>query len=514
MSALVRRSVIAFAVALLAAAIVQTAWLCDDAFITFRTVDNFLHGYGLRWNIAERVQGYTHPLWMLVILCAGLVTRGELFLSVTLISIVISVAGFALLALGIARSPWRVLWLAAALAMSRTFLSFATSGLESPLTHLLLIAALYVWLRWPAGRRRLIALSCLTGLALLNRMDSVLLIGPAFTLSILDEKPRHRAFALAAVGFVPFIAWEGFSLIYYGSLVPNTAHAKLATGIPSSLLALQGLRYARTFALWDGLSAALIMLGFVVALLPDHRRRYLPIAVGMALHVVYVVRVGGDFMNGRFFAAPLLCAVVLLADVMPRFGVLWLLPLPLLGVFSIGGNLWKWIRGVRPEYYANGITDERIYSWHSTGLLSPQRQRPDTLDAHYLPRFGRDLVRNKKNVVVECCIGQVGYYAGPTIHIIDNYALTDPLLARLPVNNRRSWRIGHFNRTVPPGYEETQRAGKNVIRDPDLANYYEKLELLARGPLLSRQRLLVILEMLVGRYEPLRMNYLQRTMPR
>ena len=32
------------------------AWVCDDAYITFRTIDNFLHGHGLRWNVAERVQ--------------------------------------------------------------------------------------------------------------------------------------------------------------------------------------------------------------------------------------------------------------------------------------------------------------------------------------------------------------------------------------------------------------------------------------------------------------------------
>jgi arabinofuranosyltransferase len=43
------------------------AWLCDDAYITFRTVDNFIHGYGLTWNVAERVQAYTHPLWMLLL---------------------------------------------------------------------------------------------------------------------------------------------------------------------------------------------------------------------------------------------------------------------------------------------------------------------------------------------------------------------------------------------------------------------------------------------------------------
>ena len=30
--------------------LLRTAWLCDDAYITFRTVDNFINGFGLRWN--------------------------------------------------------------------------------------------------------------------------------------------------------------------------------------------------------------------------------------------------------------------------------------------------------------------------------------------------------------------------------------------------------------------------------------------------------------------------------
>ena len=44
----------------------HTAWLCDDAFILFRTADNFVHGQGLTWNVEERVQAYTHPLWLLL----------------------------------------------------------------------------------------------------------------------------------------------------------------------------------------------------------------------------------------------------------------------------------------------------------------------------------------------------------------------------------------------------------------------------------------------------------------
>ena len=53
----------------------KTAWLSEDSYITFRVADNFLEGYGLRWNVAERVQAYTHPLWLMLFVACGHVTR-------------------------------------------------------------------------------------------------------------------------------------------------------------------------------------------------------------------------------------------------------------------------------------------------------------------------------------------------------------------------------------------------------------------------------------------------------
>ena len=67
------------------------AWMGDDAYITFRTVWNFIHGYGLTYNPDERVQAYTDPLWMLVIAAAHLVT-GEFFFTVTALSWIFNVA--------------------------------------------------------------------------------------------------------------------------------------------------------------------------------------------------------------------------------------------------------------------------------------------------------------------------------------------------------------------------------------------------------------------------------------
>ena len=57
--------------------VIRYGWVAEDAYITLRTVDNFVHGDGLRWNVAERVQAYTHPLWTLLLCAIYAVTRED-----------------------------------------------------------------------------------------------------------------------------------------------------------------------------------------------------------------------------------------------------------------------------------------------------------------------------------------------------------------------------------------------------------------------------------------------------
>src|SRR5205085_11882162 len=64
------RLVLAFLVAAFTYAFLANAWLGDDAYITFRVIWNLLHGYGATFNPGERVQAYTHPLWLLVMSAA------------------------------------------------------------------------------------------------------------------------------------------------------------------------------------------------------------------------------------------------------------------------------------------------------------------------------------------------------------------------------------------------------------------------------------------------------------
>ena len=56
------------------------------------------------------------------------------------------------------------------------------------------------------------------------------------TLEGLFERGLKQTAIDLALGLSPLIAWELFSLFYYGFLFPNTAFAKLNTGLPRNEL--------------------------------------------------------------------------------------------------------------------------------------------------------------------------------------------------------------------------------------------------------------------------------------
>ena len=60
-----RKEIKIFLFVILLLTIILNSWLCDDAYISFRVIKNFVNGYGLRWNVFERVQVFTNPLMVL-----------------------------------------------------------------------------------------------------------------------------------------------------------------------------------------------------------------------------------------------------------------------------------------------------------------------------------------------------------------------------------------------------------------------------------------------------------------
>ena len=121
----------------LIATVLRLAWIGDDAYITFRVVDNLANGFGARWNVHERVQPYTHPLWMGLISAVYLAT-GEPYFTAIALSVLLTGATAWLLAARIARTYEAAMIGLGVLLFSKAFTDFSTSGVENPLAHLLL----------------------------------------------------------------------------------------------------------------------------------------------------------------------------------------------------------------------------------------------------------------------------------------------------------------------------------------------------------------------------------------
>ncbi|MGE5833891.1 MAG: hypothetical protein ACM4AI_05390, partial [Acidobacteriota bacterium] len=288
----------------LLALILAPAWVCDDAYITMRTVDNAVHGFGLRWNVAERVQTYTHPLWMMSLVPAYWLIR-DAYNSLMVLSLAASTAAVVILR-RVAVTPAAGVVALGLLCLSKSFTDYSTSGLENPLAHALVAAA--VATLW-SGRARDVSLFLLGSLVALARLDLALLVAPALMMVIVQR--RWSALRAVAIGALPLLVWEAFSLFYYGFPFPNTAYAKLNTGLPGGELARQGLEYLADSFLRDPMTLTTCAVAVVlVAVRPT--RRSTPIAAGIVLYLLYIVRIGGDYMSGRFLSVPFLCAVLLI----------------------------------------------------------------------------------------------------------------------------------------------------------------------------------------------------------
>ncbi len=117
------------------------AWICDDAFITFRYVDNFISGYGLVYNTGERVQGFTHPLWLFLLSFGGIL-RFDLFYWAIFLGLLfngLTVFYYAKMTKNNEGFYFGIAFFIIVLYSCSSFVDFQTSGLESSLNHFLLL---------------------------------------------------------------------------------------------------------------------------------------------------------------------------------------------------------------------------------------------------------------------------------------------------------------------------------------------------------------------------------------
>jgi len=250
------RILILLPLALYAWFVIQTAWVSDDAFITFRSIENFYHGYGPVFNIGERVQTFTHPLWFLVQSLANYIMdlwrnnplhRAQIYFLNIFLSIAFSLFTTVIYSFKIASSTRNAVLGILILSSSKAFIDYSTSGLENPLTHAILIP--FIWLAF-TGEKTLPAslfyLTVLAALGGLNRLDTLVLFLPTIGLLFLLSTDKRKSMIMIGLGLLPLIAWELFSLFYYGTPFPNTSYAKINADISIWNMIRQGAFYFQT----------------------------------------------------------------------------------------------------------------------------------------------------------------------------------------------------------------------------------------------------------------------------
>jgi len=538
----------ALALGLLIARAAVVAWVCDDAFITFRTVDHVLAGHGPRWNGADRVQAFTHPLWMMLLAAATAVTR-DAYRTAMILGLVLTGAA----AIGLARAARTPLHAAAAvalLALSPSVADYATSGLENALVHLWLVAFWVLFFTAPDSPRRTRALCIVTGLAACTRLDALVILTPALAWT-LARAPRRDAVRAALWGATPVAAWHAFALVYYGALLPASAMAKLTSGFGAAVLVPKGIDTLVGTWLADPVSAVVIAVAVAVAAWRGAARERAT-ALGIAAHLAWVVWVGGDFMSGRFVTACTWTAAIVWARRAWRPAPAWALAVTVVAAaLAAPGSPLRPIPVAGPRLErtidARGIADERRFyaaltswragrgqpSWPDPGTRAAVADAPrtwlmdpfvdllreigivaatDSIPAHAVTAVAAGRARP---VVLVPAVGTYGWYAGDRLHIVDLYGLGDPLLSRLPALRpdpllarfaprlaALEWRQGHFIRRLPEGYVATLASGDNHLHDPDLARYWDDIVLVTRAPLFAPGRAAAIVRLLRGDRDP------------
>ena len=480
----------------------KNAWISEDAYITFRSIEQLFAGRGPIWNPHERVQVFTSPLWFWMLAGVRLFTT-DIFLGTIILSFCLLLVLLWIIWKTV-HDEWKFLLVVLLLAASNGFFDYTSSGLENILAYGIIagFTAIYFQLFFREEvpqkseefyRKKFFSILMLFGLLVLVRHDLSLLLFPGVVYLLAKKRnliSLKKGILISLVVLLPLIIWSVFSLIYYGFPFPNTAYAKLNTGISNRVLAMQGFQYFISSLKYDPITLILIgAVGLYTILLSRKHHSLWPLLVGIFIHFLYVGYIGGDFMRGRFFSYAYLIAVLLFAQGLnfrsyPKTRIIFVVVV--LYLFLFPHTPFN-----SPFDYGNdrveaGIADERGIYFRALSLR--QYWKSKIHQQEYPSHIWCQEGKAAEGISVFRNVGLVGYCADLDAIIIDQNALTDPLLARIPVTGY--WRIGHFQREIPPGYLENIAGETARIENYQINGLYQRIVLITQSEaLFSAQRL-------------------------
>lgn len=406
----------------------QGLYLVDDAYITFRYAVNLAAGHGPVWNPGEHVEGYTNPLWMLMLTPparAGI----DLVWPAATASLL-----FALGCLELLRRIGRRLWpdrpllallAPLLLATNPSFAYWSVMGMESPAFAFWILLASHLLLQGrerPRLRRRA---GLVLAAASLTRPEGPLVAAVLLLVEVAAERgplPGRvgRLLAPALIVSATVLAQLAFRLWYYGDPLPNTFYAKVIFGW---VTAGRGAAHLGLFLLKGGFVALPGLLVLRRARAP--LRPYLVHGYAVLLiYALYLVVVGGDFPGWYRFYLPLL-------------------PLPLLGCAELLGRVGARIAGAtrRGALALLVVALPSAVVWpfaeaRTIPMIRDGGRKNELLNRYF---FGPQVPDDA--LVAAFTVGMLGYYN--RFRVLDGWGLNNRHLAHIRPYPARQSVFGH-----------------------------------------------------------------------
>lgn len=443
---------------LLLAIIVIFVYVCmnnkfiqDDAYISFRYIQNFVDGHGLVFNIGERVEGYTNLLWVLL-----LSVFVSLKINVENISQVLSVLFGALVLFmtfrisslidlkdnlkSVRKSKSEEQSLSPGyfniipsilLVFTGSFIFWSISGMETTMFIFFCLSGIYYYIKEKSDPKVNYMFPLFIMLATLTRPEGIYFFGLIMLHRVFIYVREYKSEFLRhlfsknnilsyLVYIIPVIIYFAVRYSYYGYLFPNTFYAK--TGFSGAYFN-SGIDYFTKFL------TSYLLYGIVLVAplyLFKRKENFFEISLLYFLtitFILYVISVGGDVLKQNRFFLPVLPLIYILFE-----KVLTEIYFKLKNKFSAGfafASIAIITTVICFYYYSsqkenldkdiqseNGLVDKMKISGNWFKTKQQQSGKPMTIAA--------------------TTIGAVSYFAGSDVSVIDLLGLTDKEIAHNP----------------------------------------------------------------------------------
>lgn len=447
-----------FTIGLLAALSVAFVFICinhkfiqDDAYISFRYIQNFTDGNGLVFNIGEKVEGYTNLLWVLIlslfVMLKFNVENMSQILSV-IFGIIVLFASYYISGLIEVKDDSKQLKKAKSgdpdlteklfnlippvfLIFTGSFIFWSISGMESTMFISFCLLGIYFYLKDKSRDEvnykfpLFILLATLTrpeglyffGLIMIHKLFFSIKVNGASGIKIFFSKNNLLSYLIY---IVPVIFYFIIRYSYYGYLFPNTYYAK--TGFSQAYLNA-GLEYFMKF--FSSYMIYGVVLAFPLYLFKKKENIYEISLLYLIIisFILYVISVGGDVLKqNRFFLPVLPLIYILFAKFLNE--IYFILKnksgrqVASAAVIIVCAAICIYYYSSQKENLESDIQSENglVDKMKNTGAWFKNRQ----------VELGRPLN------LAATTIGAVSYFAGPNVNVIDILGLTDKEIAHNP----------------------------------------------------------------------------------